>query len=154
MNAIVIKSPIGNLGIEEKAGYLVRIDLFGEISQNAIVNETPVLTETKKQLYEYFNGERKKFNLPIHFDGTEFQKKVWTELMDVPYGTLISYKELAEKIGCFKGYRAVGSANHVNPLPILIPCHRVIQSNGALGGYAGGRDMKQFLIDLENNQQS
>ena len=101
------------------------------------------------QLNEYFAGTRKSFDLPLKFDGTEFQNRVWRELQNIPYGKTISYKELAEKTGNIKACRAVGMANNKNPLPIIIPCHRVVGSNGKLTGYAGGLEVKKFLLELE-----
>lgn len=103
----------------------------------------------KKQLDEYFSGTRKTFNLPIEITGTAFQKRVWTALCDIPYGETRSYKEIAMAIGNGKAARAVGMANNKNPVTIVIPCHRVIGSNGRLVGYAGGLAMKEKLLELE-----
>lgn len=153
MNAVMMETPIGLLALEEESGFLVHIYFLKEIPADLSFNETPVLSETKKQLNEYFLGKRTVFHLPIRFDGTEFQKKIWQTLMMIPYGTVISYKDLAEKAGYPKAYRAAGMANHHNPLPIVIPCHRVIQSDGSLGGYAGGVLIKQILIDGEKKSQ-
>lgn len=105
----------------------------------------------KKQLVEYFAGERKSFELPIAPDGTEFQKKVWKALCDIPYGQLRSYKEVAEAAGCPKGFRAVGGANNRNPIVIVIPCHRVIAADGSIGGYGDGIEMKRKLLELEGS---
>lgn len=103
-----------------------------------------------KQLDEYFCNKRDKFNLPIKFvTGTPFQKKVWQNLSKIPYGKTNSYKELATKVGDEKKARAVASACRANPIPIVIPCHRVIAANGSLGGYAGGAKLKEWLLDLE-----
>lgn len=103
------------------------------------------------QFDEYFNGKRKYFTLPYIMHGTEFQKNVYLELLKIPYGKTVSYKDIASKIGNVNACRAVGNANHHNKLPIIIPCHRVINSNGELGGYAGGIEIKKFLINLEKN---
>ena len=105
----------------------------------------------KKQVAVYFAGERKSFELPIAPDGTEFQKKVWKALCDIPYGQLRSYKEVAETAGCPKGFRAVGGANNRNPIVIVIPCHRVIAADGSIGGYGDGIEMKRKLLGLEGS---
>ncbi len=112
-------------------------------------NETPLIKKTFLELEEYFNGQRKTFDLPLKLEGTDFQKKVWKELIKIPYGKTISYKELATSIGNEKACRAVGMANNKNKIMIVIPCHRVIGSNGDLTGYAGGLNIKQQLLELE-----
>lgn len=114
--------------------------------------ETALLKKTETELREYFAGRRKNFDLPINPVGTVFQKKTWKILREIPYGTAISYAELARRIGQPKACRAVGNANGRNPLPIIIPCHRVIASDGSLGGYGGGTALKQKLLDLEKTQ--
>lgn len=106
--------------------------------------------EIKKELMEYFEGKRKVFEIPLEVEGTEFQKKVWTEMAKIPFGEKISYGELAEKSGCPKGARAVGLACNKNKIPIIIPCHRVVGKNGNLTGFAGGLDIKAQLLKLEN----
>ena len=106
--------------------------------------------EIKKELLEYFEGKRKEFDIPLEVEGTEFQKKVWTEMAKIPFGETMSYGELAEKIGCPKGARAVGLACNKNKIPIIIPCHRVVGKNGNLIGFAGGLDVKAQLLKLEN----
>ena len=103
------------------------------------------------QLREYFNRQRKEFKLPLELLGTEFQKKVWDELKKIPYGETISYGELANRLGDKNLMRAVAAANGANPLPIIIPCHRVIGANGSLTGYGGGLDVKQKLLELEGS---
>lgn len=112
---------------------------------------TPLLDQCVKQLSEYFEGTRQSFSLPLHLTGTEFQLKVWNELQRIPYGTTISYGELAKRAGNPKGSRAVAQANHNNPVCIVVPCHRVINADGSLGGYAPGPALKQQLLDLEKN---
>ena len=104
----------------------------------------------KKELLEYFEGKRRKFGIPLEVEGTEFQKKVWVEMAKIPFGETMSYGELAEKIGCPKGARAVGLACNKNKIPIIIPCHRVVGKNGNLTGFAGGLDVKAQLLKLEN----
>lgn len=112
----------------------------------------PYLFNIFKQLREYFNRDRKKFDVPLSFKGTEFQTRVWNELKKIPYGKTISYKELALKLGNLKLIRAVGKANAKNPVPIVVPCHRVIGQNGNLTGYAGGLDIKEKLLILEGSR--
>ena len=108
-----------------------------------------VLDETLKQMNEYFSGKRKKFDLPLYFEGTEFQKNVWNELRKIPYGITVSYKDIAEGINNEKAVRAVGNANNKNKRMIIVPCHRVIGKNGKLVGFAGGLDKKEFLLEHE-----
>jgi methylated-DNA-[protein]-cysteine S-methyltransferase len=105
--------------------------------------------DARRQLDDYFAGRRTDFDLPLAMSGTEFQRRVWTELRSIPYGTTISYGELAERIGNPNASRAVGLANGRNPLPIVVPCHRVIGANGSLTGYGGGLERKRTLLDLE-----
>ena len=112
-------------------------------------SDDPYLFGVFNQLKEYFARKRKKFYIPLDIDGTEFQKSVWNELTKIPYGKTITYKTLSEKLGDVKAIRAVGKANSKNPVAIIIPCHRVIGSNGKLTGYAGGLDIKQKLLHLE-----
>ena len=107
--------------------------------------------ETKAQLRAYFNGELKAFHLPMAPMGTPFQQRVWQALRTIPYGTVTSYRWVAEQVGNPKAVRAVGGANGKNPLPVVIPCHRVIGSNGTLTGFGGGLEIKQKLIDLERS---
>lgn len=120
-------------------------------SDNAKENDkgSKVLTEALKQMNEYFSGERKVFDLPLYFEGTEFQKSVWNELRKIPYGTTVSYKDIAVGIENEKAVRAVGNANNKNKIMIIVPCHRVIGKNGKLVGFAGGLDKKEFLLEHE-----
>ena len=106
--------------------------------------------EIKKELLEYFEGKRKDFEIALEVEGTEFQKKVWIEMAKIPFGETMSYGELAEKVGCPKGARAVGLACNKNKIAIIIPCHRVVGKNGKLTGFAGGLDVKAQLLKLEN----
>lgn len=115
---------------------------------------SPLLIEAKKQLSEYFEGSRKYFELPTEPAGTEFQKRVWRALCDIPYGETKSYGEVAAAIGRPKAARAVGMANNRNPIAIIIPCHRVIGSDGKPVGYAGGLDKKLFLLTLERGTEN
>ena len=109
----------------------------------------PLLAELEGQLGEYFGGGRREFDLPLFLAGTDFQERVWRALLQIPYGATISYAELARRVGSRGGSRAVGSANGANRIAIVVPCHRVIQANGDLGGYGGGLGRKRKLLDLE-----
>lgn len=119
--------------------------------QKALLQTTELLSMATIQLDEYFQGKRTTFSLPFKLTGTPFQLAVWKELQNIPYGKTTSYKEIAQKINKPKAYRAVGMANNKNPLPIIIPCHRVIGSNGKLIGYAGGLKLKNYLLELEQS---
>jgi O-6-methylguanine DNA methyltransferase len=113
--------------------------------------DDPYLFDIYKQLEEYFDCERKKFDIPLDITGTDFQMQVWKELTKIPYGKVLSYKEIADKVGGKSYVRAVGRANGENPVPIVIPCHRVVESNGRIGGYSGGVDIKVKLLELEGS---
>ena len=115
--------------------------------------EDPPMFSVYSQLTEYIDGDRKHFDLALEIEGTEFQKRVWNELLKIPYGKTISYKELAVRLGDEKVIRAAASANGANPLPIVIPCHRVIGSDGSLIGYGGGLEIKEKLLILEGSRQ-
>ncbi|WP_256415468.1 methylated-DNA--[protein]-cysteine S-methyltransferase [Acinetobacter sp. 5862] len=115
-------------------------------------HQHPMLIRVKKQLEQYFAGQRQQFDLPLDFQGTDFQQQVWQTLLTIPYGETRSYKEIAVQIGNEKAVRAVGAANGRNPISIIAPCHRVIGSSGALVGFAGGLDKKQILLSLEQSQ--
>lgn len=125
------------------------IDFVSE-SGNVSKNQPDVLKKASQQLTEYLNGNRKVFDLPLDPDGTDFQKRVWNMLLTIPYGKTLSYAQMAEKLGNPKVIRAAASANGKNPISIVIPCHRVIGSDGSLVGYGGGLENKQFLLELEN----
>lgn len=112
----------------------------------------PMLLRVKKQLEQYFVGQRQQFDLPLDFQGTDFQQQVWQALLTIPYGEKRSYKDIAVQIGNEKAVRAVGAANGRNPISIIAPCHRVIGSSGALVGFAGGLDKKQILLSLEQSK--
>lgn len=111
--------------------------------------ESPVTERAKVELDEYFSGQRRNFDIPLLPVGTDFQLQVWRNLLKIPYGTTISYKELATKIDNPKAVRAVANANHENSISIFIPCHRVIGNDGSLTGYGGGLDVKEYLLKLE-----
>ncbi|MDR3020476.1 MAG: methylated-DNA--[protein]-cysteine S-methyltransferase [Treponema sp.] len=140
------------LGIAEENGAVCNIFFSTVKKQDGYNNkETPLIKETAKQLDEYFSKKRKNFDIPLLLRGTKFQMKVWNTLKEIPYGETRSYKELAEMTGNPKASRAVGMANNRNPLPIIIPCHRIIGSDGSLTGYAGGLELKQKLLELERD---
>ena len=145
--------PIGEIIIAEEDGCISRLCFEGsdkaEVVRNFEHGETPLIKKAVKQLEEYFAGKRKVFDLPLYFEGTDFQKKVWAALLTIPYGETRSYGEIAAQVGNPKGPRAVGMANNRNPISIICPCHRVIGADGSLVGFGGGLDKKQFLLDLE-----
>ena len=123
--------------------------IAGKLGLKAIEASTPLLDQCVMQLGEYFDGKRREFSLPLHLTGTEFQLRAWEELKKIPYGETISYGQQATRMGNAKGCRAVAGANHNNPIAIVVPCHRVINADGSLGGYASGTDKKQYLLNLE-----
>ena len=141
---------IGTITLIEENGYLTDL-LFPEVAipPNLKRQETSLLKEAFAQLDSYFAGKLKEFSLPLNPHGTEFMRKVWHALQTIPYGETVSYKDIAEQVGCPQGYRAVGLANNKNPIPIIIPCHRVIGTNGKLVGFALGLGAKQQLLDME-----
>lgn len=147
------KSPLGTLTLESDGEALTRIRLPEEEYENDSdvdrVRKPALFRDTAAQLKEYFAGARTTFDLPLNPTGTVFQNRVWNELFKIPHGETISYTELAERVGRPGSHRAVGAANGRNPLPIVIPCHRVIGKSGKLTGYAGGLEAKQKLLELE-----
>lgn len=143
----VISSPIGNLLIVELDNNLVSVG-FTENNITSSPN-TELLSKSKTQLDEYFSGARQNFDLPLDPSGTDFQKKVWQELLAIPYGTTVSYQEVANRLGDPKCIRAAARANGQNPIAIIIPCHRVIGTHGEMTGYAGGIERKKELLTLE-----
>lgn len=138
---------LGSVTFVEEDGALLAISTCR--SCEGVCLETALIKETHRQLCEYLKGERKEFDLPLNPKGTDFQKRVWKALCEIPYGETRSYKQIAETIGNPKAVRAVGIANHRNPLLIVVPCHRVIGADGKLVGYASGIDKKAFLLRLE-----
>lgn len=149
-----MQSPIGWIRLEASDTFLSGASWVAE-PEPLKAPPTPLLQETIRQLTEYFAGARHQFELPLQPAGTLFQQKVWEELQRIPYGQTITYGQLAARCGQPKAARAVGSANGKNPIFIIVPCHRVIQSGGKTGGYAYGSAMKDFLLELERktNQQ-
>lgn len=128
---------------------IVRLFLPGQPLPPLSEQSTPLLKEAKAQLLDYLAQKRKKFDLPLGPQGTPFQRRVWGELSRIPWGETRTYGQLAMAVGAPKAARAVGQANHQNPIPILIPCHRVIGADGSLTGYAGGLELKRMLLQLE-----
>ena len=149
----IIESPIGSLTLAASDAGL-RCLIFGATPLDDAVEapDHPILTKTEAQLAAYFAGRRTTFDVPLDMVGTPFQKSVWDLLLEIPYGTTTSYGALAEKLGGVGKSRAVGLANGRNPVAIIVPCHRVIGSSGALTGFGGGLDVKAFLLQLEQRR--
>ena len=145
MEQAVIHSPLGPLTLFAEDDHLTAL-VYGDYGS---YDDLPLFREAKRQLEAYFAGQRQAFSLPLNPDGTAFQRRVWQSLCDIPYGRVISYRELAAQVGSPRAFQAVGQANGRNPLPILIPCHRVIAADGTLGGYSSGVERKRFLLRLE-----
>jgi methylated-DNA-[protein]-cysteine S-methyltransferase len=149
------RSPVGTLKLVASdrglAAILWQDDRADRVRLGAMAAapDHPVLVETKRQLSEYFAGTRDRFDLPLDFHGTDFQKSVWAALLAIPFGETRSYAEIAASLGRPTATRAVGAANGKNPISIVTPCHRVIGSDGSLTGFAGGLDGKKYLLDLE-----
>jgi len=145
MPQLAFNSPIGPLALFEADGAIVAVD-WGFLPEN---DETPLLLKARDQLEEYFDGKRTSFDLPLAPHGTEFQRKVWAALSRIPFGQTRSYGELAQELGT--AARALGGACGRNPIPVIIPCHRVLGANGAMGGYSGidGVETKEFLLRHE-----
>jgi len=141
-------TPLGGLRLHAHAGLLTAIDFDAQPRGERA--DDPVLDAAERQLTEYFDGKRTEFDLPLASEGSEFQKKVWAELRRIPYGETATYGDIARRLGYEPVIsRAVGVANASNRLPIVVPCHRVIGSDGKLTGYAGGIDRKRVLLELE-----
>ena len=150
---LVIDTPVGLLKLESDGKYLLSLSMESSTKLYSLSDPTTVedevLADASQQLAEYFRGELTEFTVPVRLSGTDFRTRVWQELTRIPYGHTVSYGELAERVGSPKASRAVGMANHFNPIGIIVPCHRVIGANGKLTGYAGGLWRKQLLLDLE-----
>ena len=142
--------PVGPLTVMEEGSHIVRITFHTDV-KNALKKETAVIREAFGQLSDYFDGKLKKFDLPLKPEGTPFQLKVWEALRTIPYGETRSYGDIARQIGNPKACRAVGMGNYNNPIAIVVPCHRVIGTNGSLTGYAGGLPIKRQLLELESH---
>ena len=143
-----LDTPAGTLEILADANHVRQIEFVGRSRQ---ANGNKLTREAAKQLKAYFAGKRQQFDLPLAQEGTDFQQQVWQALQGIPYGITCSYSDIAGRIGRPKAVRAVGAANGQNKIAIVIPCHRVIGSNGTLTGYAGGLDKKEILLKLEGS---
>lgn len=153
MSAYFYETPIGTIGIAEKDGKITRLYFQTDYRPpETTIRETPLLQEAVRQLRDYLAGKLTGFSLPLQPEGTAFMQQVWSRLCEIPYGETASYKSLAESIGKPNAARAVGMANHRNPIPIFIPCHRVIGASGSLVGYRGGVDLKSRLLKLEKER--
>lgn len=149
MELILFETPLGVLGLGAEGDAIVRLYLPHTPLPRIACHETPLLLAGKRQLLDYFEGKRRTFDLPLRFEGeTPFRHQVRQALLAIPYGETCTYGQLAARVGCPQGAQAVGQANKKNPLPILIPCHRVVAGK-SLGGYSGGPDLKQALLRLE-----
>ena len=152
MNAVFtayLESPVGLIKMNTDDTGILSI-LFTDDTERTESEENHILVSAKAELEEYFSGIRKTFDLLLHFSGTDFQQRVWTQLQAIPYGTTVSYLDLAKKLGDPKCIRAAASANGKNPFAIIVPCHRVVGSNNDLVGYAGGLWRKRWLLEHEN----
>ncbi|MBF8723967.1 MULTISPECIES: methylated-DNA--[protein]-cysteine S-methyltransferase [Pseudomonas] len=154
----LMQSPVGTLTLVARGNSLAAV-LWEQERENRVRlgalhrNDThPTLKETARQLGEYFAGQRQRFELPLDFLGTDFQRQVWAALLTIPFGETRSYSEIARQIGNPSAVRAVGAANGRNPISIIAPCHRVIGASGSLTGFAGGLQAKQYLLALEGRQ--
>jgi methylated-DNA-[protein]-cysteine S-methyltransferase len=143
-------SPIGLLTLIGTNEALTSVR-FGQIGYS--FNPSPLLLRTVSELREYFDGRRKSFDIPLAPEGTDFQKRVWQALCDIPYGETRSYGDIAKALDSPRAARAIGLANNKNPIPIIIPCHRVIGADGSMVGYAGGLETKEFLLKLEKEHK-
>ena len=155
-----MSSPIGPLviGVSDKGLAIIEWDRGdfpkGRLARTADWQESEERTAVaRRELREYFAGKRRIFDVTLDLHGTEFQKKCWRALLKIPYGETRTYAQIAKAVGNPRGFRAVGMANHDNPVPIIVPCHRVLASDGTLGGYGGGLDMKRKLLELEGALQ-
>ena len=145
-------TPVGKLCIWEEDDSITRVT-WSKVPQEYIQEETELILNCKIQLEEYFAGNRKQFDLPLAPKGTDFQKRVWKALTDIPYGETRTYGEIAAAVGSPKAARAVGMANNKNPIGIIVPCHRVVGADGKLVGYAGGMEKKEWLLNLEQEKR-
>lgn len=151
-NHIVVASPVGKLRLIASDKGLVAINVRNVLAASDLetsASAQKILSAAKKQLEQYFAGKRTNFDIPLDLEGTDFQQQAWRALCRIPYGQTISYGQQAENIKKPKAFRAVGSANGKNPIPIIVPCHRVVAGDGSLGGYSLGLKMKKQLLALE-----
>ncbi len=149
MDLLFYDSPVGRLGLMAQGDALTALALPNQPVPLIAERETPVLREARRQLEAYFAGTLRDFDVPLRLEGTPFRLRVWEQLRKIPYGQVITYGELARRVGQPNAARAVGGANHHNPIAILVPCHRVVAAGGSLGGYGGGLELKRALLKLE-----
>jgi len=149
----IYRTPFGIFGIEDTDGKITGLEKRNAGKESRQKKGTALTDRAYRELLEYFAGERKEFDLPVYAEGTEFQKKIWKELNRIPYGETRTYGEIAKAAGNPKASRAVGMACNRNPVGIIIPCHRVIGSDGKLTGYAGGLETKEKLLKLESGNR-
>lgn len=147
------RSPIGTIRIETTDAGIKGLYFENETPSQPTSQQIDMESHITQQLDEYFSRKRTMFDLELDLQGTDFQKKVWMELLKIPYGKTISYKELSLRLGNLKAIRAAGAANGANPVSIIVPCHRVIGSDGSLTGYAGGLWRKKWLLELESGSK-
>lgn len=141
-----VATPIGELTLVASESAITEVHFPRRFSGDVPRGENAILARAAQQLTEYFARERTSFDLPLEMDGTEFERSVWNLLRDIPYGATTSYSDLARRLGTPKDARAVGAANGKNPIPIIVPCHRVIGANGDLTGFGGGLETKRWLL--------
>lgn len=158
-NAYLYETKLGRILIAEDGTGITNLNLAPEgknigLDDSYVLNETEPLKEAAKQLFEYLEGTRRKFSVKLNPKGTSFQTRVWEALREIPYGETRSYKEVAGAVGNGKASRAIGMANHNNPIMCIIPCHRVIGADKSLVGYAGGLDIKKYLLKLEQGKEA
>jgi len=151
INYQYLETPLGQLRLVSDGEALLRIEFADQHGDDGVEQADAVLHDTARQLTEYFQGQRQRFQIKLGAEGTAFQNSVWQALREIPYGELRSYQDIANSIGRQRAVRAVGAANGRNPIPIVVPCHRVIGSNGRLTGFAGGLPAKQLLLSLEGS---
>jgi methylated-DNA-[protein]-cysteine S-methyltransferase len=154
LKAACVATPVGVVRPWSDGTAIVRLDLLDDVPIGEAVSagHCPVLALALEELHEYFLGERRAFTVPVAGEGTAFARRVWAELARIAWGTTISYGELARRAGVQGGARAVGAANGRNPVPILVPCHRVIGADGSMTGYSGGMWRKRVLLELEGTE--
>jgi O-6-methylguanine DNA methyltransferase len=148
----IYHSPIGDIYIHTENDKVTRVQFVEDEDWNFSINPGQLTAQVIEQLAQYFDGKRKVFELPLEMKGTDFRKEVWNELCNIPYGEKVSYQDIARLVNCENGWRAVGNANHHNPIVIIVPCHRIIKSDGSMGGYGGGIWRKEYLLALEKQK--
>ena len=149
MEFLLFDTALGSMALGLEEGAVTRLWLPGRPTPRMASRETALLGRGREELLEYLAGERRSFDLPLAPRGTPFQLRVWRALGDIPWGQTRTYRDIALAVDCPRGFRAVGMANHHNPIPIFIPCHRVVGADGSLTGYAGGLELKKALLGLE-----